>query len=192
MPISSELQKEYCEKRREALAKQYCYGSRLQSVDRRNRLLEAGLAVFTGGTLLGFLADLVVSASSLAVLTGIFGIIAFFLSLIKNIWAVNEQVQRYSELHTTYSYISIEFEELADLVKTDKNLEEKAFSEKFAEAIRLRKQIIKKEDPDIDTKINQLKIRNRVDQYLPEEKCAPEYVSTKERVSQTNFVVIKT
>ena len=191
MSISGELQNEYCQKRREALAKQYWYGSRLQSVDRRNRLLEASLAVFAGGTLLGLLGDLAVPASSLQVLTGIFGIVAFFLSVINNIWNANKEVQRYSELHTTYSHISIEFEELADLVKTDKNLEEKVFSEKFAEAIRLRKQIVEKEDPDIDTRIRQLKIRDRVDQYLPQEKCAPEYVSTRERVSQTRFVEIK-
>ncbi|HSL44505.1 MAG TPA: hypothetical protein VK897_13800 [Anaerolineales bacterium] len=192
MPISSELRKEYCEKRKEALAKQYCYGDRLKRITRRNRWLEAGLAVFTGGTFLSFLADLAVPASFLIVLTGIFGMVAFILSMIKSIWSVNEELQSYSELYTTYSLISIEFEELADLVRTDENLEERVFGEKFAEAIRLRKRIIDKEDTDIDTRINQVEIMNRVNQSLPAEKCAPQYISTKRRVSQTKFEVLKT
>ena len=192
MSISTDLQKEFCEKRREILARQFYYGDRLETFSKYNRWLEAVLALVTGGTLVGFLGDLAVPTPVLTMLTGVFSIIAFSLSIIKNIWGVNKEVQRYGELYTTYLHISTEHDELVDLVKKNKNVKDMVFREKIAAATRVRKQISDREDINMDIKLAQVKIKDRVDAKLPEEKCVLEHIPTLERLSQTPFVVIKT
>lgn len=192
MPISPTAEKDFYGKRRKFLAKQFYYGDRLEQFSHYNKLLEASLSLFTGGTLIGLLGNLAVPTLDLNRLAAIFSIIAFLLSIVKNIWGIDKLVQRYNELYTTYLHISTELDELVDLVRTDKKISDTSLLDKTIAAARVRKQIIDKEDLRIDTNISDPKILERVNKNLPEESRTLEYIPLEKRLPQTPIVVIGT
>lgn len=190
MSIPHEIASDFYEKRREALAKQYYYGDRCSTLRRRARYMEGTLSIATGGTFVSYLGNLAVPEPIVVVLTGVFGIVAFLLSVIKTQWDIEKDIERYSQLHSAYSLTSFKYDELADMImitsrdveglSQDKLLSD--FCDKFIEVRNLKEKIHGKEDSKVDAIIEHASYVQRVDTKLPEERRTLTYVPLQERL----------